>query len=332
MFSLRTGILMGLVVALVSGCGGGGAAVTASDALVANGELVRFAPRGVTGRIAITGSSTVYPLTLRMAREFRSAGSQAKIGVGVTGTGAGFRAFCGGAPVDLVNASRAITEAETAACRAVGREPVGFQVGIDALAVVVPQSNTFLTALSFAQLKQIFTGAVRTWAELDPRYPPVAIAIFSPGVDSGTFDFFVDQVLGGDDQGLRNVPGIVTSEDDKVLLNGIVDNPYAIGYFGYAYYKAEPGKLRALPIDNGAGPIAPNQGTAQSGRYPLARPLFIYSSQEILRGQPQVAAFVSYYLQFADLQIDDVGYFTAARTTTEQAKADLVAVLQQRPL
>ncbi len=328
MFTLRTGTLLLLVAALLSACGAT-PALTSSEALVVNGELAVFSPRTVTGPIAATGSSTVYPLTLRMAREFRNAGSPAEVGIGLTGTGAGFRAFCGGAPVDLVNASRAISDEETAACRAVGREPVGFQIGIDALVVVVPQTNTFLNSLSFEQLKQIFSGAVRTWAELDPSYPPVEIAIFSPGADSGTFDFFVEQVLDGDDQSLLNIPGLVTSEDDEALLKGIVANPYAIGYFGYAYYKAEPGRLRALAIDGGNGPVAPAQGTAQSGSYPLSRPLFIYSSQEILREKPQVAAFVSYYLQFVDLQIDDVGYFTASRATSAQARADLAALLQQ---
>jgi phosphate transport system substrate-binding protein len=327
MFYLRTGTLLLLVVVLLSACGGS-AALTSSEALIANGELVAFAPRAVTGTIAATGSSTVYPLTLRMAREFRNAGSPAEVGIGLTGTGAGFRAFCGGAPVDLVNASRAISDEEAAACRAVGREPIGFQIGIDALAVVVPQSNTFVKSLTFAQLKQIFSGQTRTWAELDPSYPPVEIAVFSPGADSGTFDFFVDQVLDGDDQAILNTPGVVTSEDDEVLLKGIVANPYAIGYFGYAYYKAEPGRLRALAIDSGSGPVAPTQGTAQSGSYPLSRPLFLYSSQEILREKPQVAAFVSYYLRFVELQIDDVGYFTASRTIGAQTRADLVAVLQ----
>lgn len=320
-----------LVVVLLAACGGNGRTLSTSAELVENGQLVRFAPRAVTGRIAVTGSSTVYPLTLRMAREFGGAGSQAEIGVGLTGTGAGFRAFCGGAMVDLVNASRAITDEELTACRAIGREPVGFEIGTDALAVVVPETNSFLNTLSFAQLKQIFSGAVRSWNQVDPSYPPVAIAVFSPGADSGTFDFFVDQVLDGDDTSILQVPGIVTSEDDEELLKGIVANPYAIGYFGYAYYKAEPGKLRALAIDSGSGPVAPTQATAQSGRYPLARPLFLYSSTQILKEKPQVAAFVSYYLQYVNLQIDDVGYFTRARTTSEQTRARLVEVLQQRP-
>jgi phosphate binding protein len=316
-----------LVAALLCGCGGN-AALTDSTALVENGQLTPVIPGNVSGNVAITGSSTVYPLTLRMARQFRDAGSAANVAVGVVGTGGGFRAFCGGGPVDIVNASREINAEEQAACQASGREPVAFQVGIDALSVVVASNNTFVRSLTFAQLEQIFTGQASRWSEVDPSFPNEPIAVYSPGADSGTFDFFVDEALNGNEEGLLAVPGAVFSEDDEELRRGIVANQYAIGYFGYAYYRTARGKLRAVGVDAGNGPVEPNVSSAVTGEYPLARPLFIYSSAATLREKPAVAAFVSYYLQYVDLQIDDVGYFPVTDTALAESRSALIGVLQ----
>ncbi|KAB8333781.1 hypothetical protein SD80_011895 [Scytonema tolypothrichoides VB-61278] len=223
-----------LATALLSACGAPNTSLTDSKALVANGQLTPVAPRLVAGEIAITGSSTVYPLTLRMVREFRNGGSKASFAVGSVGTGAGFRAFCGGLPVDIVDASRPIAAEERAACQAAGREPVAFQIGTDAMTVVVASANPFVQQLTFAQLRAIFTGQARHWSDVDPTFPNVPIQVHSPGQDSGTFDFFVDHVLDGDSEDLLTLPGAVFSEDDESLRRGIVDDPYAIGYFGFA--------------------------------------------------------------------------------------------------
>jgi phosphate binding protein len=263
-----------------------------------------------------------------MAREFHDAGSKAELIVGFTGTGGGFRAFCSGAPVDIVDASRPITAKEQAACQAIGRKPIGFQIGMDALAVVVSAANPFAKALTLAQLKQIYSGQAKTWAEIDPSFPATPIKIYSPGADSGTFDFFVEHVMGGNKQAVLELPGAVLSEDDDALKAGGIADPYAIGYFGYAYYKASRGKLRVLAIDKGNGPIEPGANTALNGTYPLARPLFIYTSSDLLRKKPVVAAFVSYYLRYVDLQIDDVGYFPSAPVAKESAETALISALQ----
>lgn len=328
MFARRLVIVVLLAAALLSACGGSSASLTESKALVENGQLAPVAPSAVRGPIAITGSSTVYPLSLRMAREFRNAGSSAEIAVGSVGTGGGFRAFCSGGPVDIVNASRAISPDEQAACQALGREPVAFQIGIDALAVVVAAENRFARQLTMGQLKAIFSGEARTWSEVDPAFPAAPIKLFSPGQDSGTFDFFIDHVLEGDEAGLLATPGAVFSEDDEELRRGIIADPYAIGYFGFAYYRTSRGALQALAIDAGDGPVTPGVGSATTGTYPLARPLFLYSSENILREKPQVAAFISYYLRFVDLQIDDVGYFAVAAPTMAQSQSALVAAIQ----
>ncbi|NWF79710.1 MAG: PstS family phosphate ABC transporter substrate-binding protein [Chloroflexi bacterium] len=296
--------------------------------LLAGDSLAPINPALVSGPIEITGSSTVYPLTARVAEEFALEGSPAQIDVKVTGTGGGFRSFCSGDPVDIVNASRPITPAETDACRAVGREPLGFQVGIDALAVVVSNENQFVERLSFAQLAQIFSGQVRTWREVDPTYPDAPISLFSPGVDSGTFDYFVEAVLGGDEALIPAVPGVVLSEDDTELLRGIEENPFAIGYFGFAYYQSDQERLRALAIDGGNGPVAPGAATVVDGSYPLARPLFIYTSSATLAQDPTVAAFISYYLQNVNELVVEVGYFPVPATTIDAAQQALVAALR----
>lgn len=328
MVARRLAIVVLLAAVLLSACGGSNSSLTDSKALIENGQLTPVAPNNVRGKIAITGSSTVYPLTLRMAREFRLAGSDAEIAVGSVGTGGGFRAFCSGAAIDIVDASRTINDTERADCQAQGREPVEFQIDTDAMAVVVSSENTFAQQLTLEQLKAIFTGQARRWSEVNLVFPAAPITVYSPGQDSGTFDFFVDHVLGGDKQDLLALPGAVFSEDDEALRRGIVDDPYAIGYFGFAYYRTSRGKVRALSIDNGSGPVAPGVATATAGTYPLSRPLFLYSSVTILREKPQVAAFISYYLRFVDLQIDDVGYFPVTPTALAQSQTALVSVLQ----
>lgn len=165
-FRLLT-LVSALTLALAA-CGQQPAPVTPATSLIAGETLAPVDPAMITGPIEITGSSTVYPLTAKIAEEFHADGSRAQIDMKVTGTGGGFRSFCNGDDVDIVNASRPITDDEAAACRAAGREPLGFQVGVDALAVVVNNQNTFVEALTFEQLAAIFAGEARRWRDVDP--------------------------------------------------------------------------------------------------------------------------------------------------------------------
>jgi phosphate binding protein len=324
----RAAVILVVLGLALAACGGQTAVTTPPSGLVANGLLLPIDPATVNGPIEITGSSTVYPLTARIAEEFAAEGSRAEIDIKITGSGGGIRSFCNGDPVDIVNASRPITVEEIAACRSVGREPIGFQVGVDALAVVVNPANTFVQALSYAQLEQIFTGAVSTWNQVDPSYPAEPIAVFSPGVDSGTFDYFVEVVLNDNAAALENLPGAVLSEADTELVTGIEANPNAIGYFGYAYFQAEGDLLRAVPIDGGVGAVAPGADTVADGSYPLARPLFVYTSARDLEQHPAAAAFLSYYLQVVNEVIAEIGYFPMPAPSLAAAQRSLVAALQ----
>jgi phosphate binding protein len=268
----------------------------------------------LSGDIDIAGSSTVAPLTERLAEEFNAEGFLGTIAVESIGTGGGFSRFCEGDEVDIVDASRPAQQDEIDACAAVGRTLVEFRVGTDALTVVVSASNTFVENLSLAQLSGIFGGRFR---------------IFSPGLDSGTFDFFLEQTLQQDASvggfGLAaeaavalasQVPGITLSEDDFVLVEGVQADPYAIGYFGYAYFVQEAEALRAVAIEG----VLPSQETAESGEYLLSRPLFLYSAPEVLAAEPHAAVFLNYYLQRVNDFILDVGYFPASNAALNEAR------------
>lgn len=272
-------------------------------------------PAEVTAPISIGGSSTMFPLTAAVVDDFRQAGSLAPINVNISGTVAGFRNFCDeeGTEIDIVNASRAMLPVEQAGCNAAGREAVGFEVAVDAIVVAVSEDNEFLEELDFAQLEQIFSGAVQSWDQIDPSYPALPIALYSPGPDSGTFDFFVDQVLNRDPRSLLDAPDVVLSEDDLLLVQGVASNPNAIGFFGYSFYQSNRADLRALALSDGEGDvIAPMPETISNETYPMARPLFIYSSPVIMREKPHVAGFINYYLQSVDDIVTDVGYFPAS--------------------
>lgn len=293
-------------------------------------ELEAVDALAVDGDILVAGSSTVFPLTERMAERFAEEGFSGNITVDSIGTGAGFERFCVAGETDISNASRAIRDSEVESCRAIGREPIEFRVGTDALAVVVSVDNDFVESLTIEQLSAIYSGAVTMWSEVDPMFPAETIQVFSPGSDSGTYDYFLEATLeteaGGDleaeaaEAAIQSVPGIQFSEDDNVLVQGVEGSPYAIGYFGFAYYIENREFLRSLAIDGGDGAVAPNEESAEDGTYPISRPLYIYSDATIMAEKPQVAAFISFYLSNVNDEVIDVGYFPASVEALNEAK------------
>lgn len=309
-------------------------AATAAPETTAADPLAMYAPSAVSGDIISAGSSTVFPLTERMAELFQNEGYTGNITVDSIGSGAGFERFCKTGETDISNASRAIKSSEMDACKAIGREPLEFRVGTDALSVVVSSQNDFLTAISLEDLAKIFSGQAKLWSDLNPAYPAKVIQVFSPGADSGTFDYFVEAVLapafknaeGKADAAaaktaLLGLAGAQFSEDDNVLVQGVEGSKYAIGYFGYAYYLENAANLKALAVNG----VEPNQANVDNGTYPLARPLFIYSTAKIMQEKPQVAAFIYFYLNNLAANIQDAGYFPAP---AEAEKAALDAWTQ----
>lgn len=264
-------------------------------------------PLSISGDVVTAGSSTVFPLAERMAERFQDEGFGGNVTIDSIGSGAGFERFCVAGETDVSNASRAIKDSEVESCQAIGREPIEFRVGTDALAVVVNPNNTFVDSLTLEELTAVFSTA-ETWADVNPAWPAEPILRFSPGTDSGTFDYFVEEVFAEDETPLLAASNLQLSEDDNVLVQGVEGSEFAIGYFGYAYYQENKDLLKILNIE-GIEPVAEN---VDNGSYPLARPLFIYSTAEIMQEKPQVAAYINFFLTYVDEEIVDVGYFPAS--------------------
>jgi phosphate transport system substrate-binding protein len=264
-------------------------------------------PLEVTGDIVTAGSSTVFPLSERMAERFQDEGYSGNITIDSIGSGAGFERFCVAGETDISNASRAIKDSEVESCQSIGREPIEFRVGTDALAVVVSQENDFIEDATFEELALIFSTA-ETWSDVNPEWPDEEIQRFIPGTDSGTFDFFVEEVFDEDEEPILSASNTQLSEDDNVLVQGVLGSPYAIGFFGYAYYAENADVLKILSVEA----VEPTAETVDSGDYPLARPLFIYSTADIMREKPQVASFINFYLSYVNEEVTDVGYFPAS--------------------
>jgi phosphate transport system substrate-binding protein len=276
---------------------------------VVEDPMAMYAPDAVTGDIITAGSSTVFPLSERMKQRFEEEGYTGNLTVDSIGSGGGIERFCVAGESDIANASRAIKDSEIEACAGIGRTVVEFQVGIDALTVAVSAENDFVEDVTIPELALIFSTAT-LWSDVRPEWPAEPIQRFSPGTDSGTFDFFVEAVMDeslGDtgEAAILESAGTQFSEDDNVLVQGVQGSPYAIGYFGYAYYQENADTLKALSVDG----VAPTAETAESGDYPISRPLFIYSSTEIMQEKPQVSAFIYFYITNVTNEILDVGYF-----------------------
>jgi len=280
-------------------------------------------PLKVSGDIITAGSSTVFPLSEAMAERFRDEGYADNITVDSIGSGAGFERFCVAGESDVSNASRPIKDSERESCGAIDRIPIEFRVGTDALAVTVSKDNDFVDNLSMEQLAMVFSTAT-TWADVNPDWPAKAIQRFSPGTDSGTFDYFVEEVFDKDKEPILSADAIQLSEDDNVLVQGVTGSPYAIGYFGYAYYQENADTLKIVAV-NGVEATAANVGNAS---YPLARPLFIYSDAGIMAEKPQVAAFINFYLTYVNEEVERVGYFPAESSVLEAAKQSLLNAMK----
>lgn len=322
------------------------ARVTATDIAASNGvihaldsvllppaALPAVIPAAVSGDIITAGSSTVGPLTVTLASAFAAEGYIGSISVAIIGSGAGFERFCTAGESDIANASRAIRQEELDACAglATPRAPLEFRVATDALAVAVNPQNAVVSGLSAEQLALAF-GRAETWADVDPSFPNEPILRFIPGTDSGTFDYFVEEIFDADKSVILAASRTQFSEDDNVLVEGVANNPWAIGFFGYAYYAANAARLKLLAVDG----VAATEANINSASYPLARPLFIYTDAGIIAGKPQVGDFISYYLANvsqhlpapgAGQGVADVTYFAASEHTLNAARWLLVAAL-----
>ncbi len=313
--------------AIAFGAGGGEAARPAGKAVPLfdksvkddkDGILPRVNPMAAGGTIITAGSSTVFPLSERMVERFKKEGFAGSVTIDSIGSGAGFERFAKTGETDIANASRAIKkeEIELAGKLNPPRVPIEFRVGTDALSVCVARSNTFLKDVTKADLQKIFSTAEK-WSDVNPAWPAETIRRFIPGTDSGTFDYMVEYLFGaGKKEPILKAANTQLSEDDNILVQGILGSPYAVGFFGFAYYVENKEKMKVLSVQG----IEPSQETVDAAKYPLARPLFIYSDAKILQSKPQVAALVNFYLTYVNEEIRQVGYFPANAAALKASK------------
>ena len=290
--TLTTILAVGAIGALIAGCGGGREeATTAADASVSTSDL--------TGAIVIDGSSTVAPFATIAAERFEAANPGVSVTVGTSGTGGGFEKFCAG-ETDVSNASRGIKDEEIAACTEGGIEYTEMLVSYDGLAIVANPENDWASCLTTDQLAKIWGpgSKVNSWQDVDASFPDVALKLYGPGTDAGTFDYFTDEINGEEGASRTDYS---PSEDDNVTIQGVSGEQGGLGYFGLSYYEENKDKLKLIEVDSGAGCVAPSVATVQDGTYtPLSRPLYMYISGTAAE-RPEVKAFAQF---IADNQDD----------------------------
>jgi phosphate transport system substrate-binding protein len=283
--TLTTILAVGAIAALIAGCGGGREEeTTAADASVSTSDL--------TGAIVIDGSSTVAPFATIAAERFEASNPGVSVTVGTSGTGGGFEKFCAG-ETDVSNASRAIKDEEIAACTAGGIESTEILVSYDGLAVVANPENDWASCLTTDQLAKIWGpgSKVNSWQDVDASFPDVALKLYGPGTDSGTFDYFTDEINGEEGASRTDYS---PSEDDNVIIQGVSGEKGGLGYFGLSYYQENKDKLKLMEVDSGSGCVAPSVTTVQDGTYaPLSRPLFMYISATAAE-RPEIKAFAQF--------------------------------------
>lgn len=300
--------------------------LTAMAALAAGLALI---PRDAAAQqtIRLDGSSTVFPISEAVAEEFQIARrGKVRVTVGISGTGGGFKKLCRG-EIDIADASRPISKSEMEACARAGIQYIELPVAYDALTVAVNPKNTWVDTLTVAELKKMWEpaaqGAIRTWKQVNPQWPAQPLALFGPGADSGTFDYFTEAIVG---KAKSSRGDFTASEDDNVLVQGVESDVNALAYFGYAYYAPNAAKMKAVKIVNSKGQaIAPSPRGVLDGSYePLSRPIFIYVNKASAQ-RAEVKAFVEYYLSQGAPLVEEVKYVPLAKGAYDKALANFRA-------
>jgi len=300
------------------------AALTLPVALFACGGGGEGAEEGaLSGSIELDGSSTVYPISEALAEEFQAAHPDTRVTVGVSGTGGGFKRFCAG-EIDIADASRPIKDEESADCAANGITFTEIRIAWDGLSVITNPENDFVDCLTVDELKKIWEpgSTVNNWSQVRAGFPDKKLTLFGPGTDSGTFDYFTEEIAG--ETGASRAD-YTASEDDNVLVQGIEGEPEALGYFGFAYFEQNADRLRLLGVDGGQGCVEPSVATIESGEYaPLSRPLFLYVRNDAL-AELQVAAFLEFALTDGAELVRQVGYIALKPEQYEAERAKIPA-------
>ena len=339
-FSVSRVRFLSLLAALslgVAACGGGGETPegTTPEGTAPEGTTGGTEQSGgstLSGDITVDGSSTVFPVSEGMAEEFMAANADVRITVGVSGTGGGFKKFCAG-ETDISNASRPIKKEEIELCATNKIEYIEVPVASDGLSVVVNNANSWATCLTAEELGKMWEpaaeGKITKWNQVRPEFPDKELALYGPGTDSGTYDYFVEATV-EEVAGEKGSRGDGTfSEDDNVIVQGVESNENSLGFFGYAYYVENKDKLKVVSIKNSAGEcVEPSETTIADGSYnPLSRPIFIYVSKTAYESKPEVKAFIDYQADPTNaLIISETGYIPMPADIVTKVQARLTAM------
>ncbi|MFD3447720.1 PstS family phosphate ABC transporter substrate-binding protein [Microbacteriaceae bacterium 4G12] len=256
----------------------------------------------LTGEVRMDGSSTVFPIMEAVSEEYGHEQPKVKAPISISGTGGGFNRFVRG-EIDLNNASRPIKEEEQATAHQMNIQYTAFQIAYDGLSVIVNSENTWANNLTIEDLRKLWSEnrTIKKWSDLHPGWPQKKIHFYAPGVDSGTYDYFQEVVL----QEEPMVKSVTLSEDDNVLIRGVMSDRYAIAFLGYAYYSVNKEKVKAIPING----VAPTKETIKSGAYtPLSRPLYVYANHDSIQNKACVYDYLRFTLKHASSLAEEVGY------------------------
>ena len=300
---MKKGILL-LVAStiMLMSCGGGASTNSSESAAKLSGEVV------------VDGSSTVAPVTQAVAEEFAKENSEVNVSVGISGTGGGFKKFVKG-EIDISDASIPIKPEEAEEAKKNGIEYLELKVGLDGLTVVTNKENTWAKDVSVEDLKKIWTdgSTVKTWKDVNPAWPAEPIKLYGPDQDSGTYDYFIEEIIGKEGKIRKDYS---PSSDDNQLVQGVEGDKGSLGFFGYAYYLEQKDKMNALAING----IVPSDETVKNGTYtPLSRPLYIYVNKKAFAEKPQVKAFVQFYIKNASELLKSVGYISLDSYSEQEA-------------
>jgi phosphate transport system substrate-binding protein len=300
----------------------------------------------LSGTINVSGSSTVEPITIRVAELFQDVESGVDVNVDGPGTGDGFVLFCNG-ETDISDASRAIKKAEADNCAKNSIDFIELKVAIDGLSVVTSPANTAVTCLSFPDLYALagpesqgfkkWTDAQALAKELGSKttFPNAALAMSAPGEESGTYDSFIEITLEkiaaqrveagklDEDKAGTTRPDYQSSGDDNIIVQGIEGSKSSFGWVGYAYAQAQGDKIKSLQISKepGGACVAPTTETISSAEYPISRYLYIYVNSKKLEGNPALAGFVDFYLGDGIKAVSEVKYVDLAAADLEATRS-----------
>lgn len=306
-------LLAGSVTLLLLAACGGDEEDTSPASTARPATTAPPAQANLSGQIAISGSSTVFPISEAVAEEFSKLYSGVRTNVASTGTGAGGRAMCEQGTIQVWDASRPATQSEIDKCLENGIELIELPVAFDALSVVVSLENDYATCLSVEELETVFgpdaEGTITDWSQVRDGFPDSRLRIYGPTTSSGTFDYFTEAIMG--ESGAHRGDLDLATEEDPLIAQGVNGTPGGIGYFGLAYLTQYQTLVNAVAIKNPTTGecVLPSSESVESGRYlPLARPIFIYVRKDQLDERPEVKAFVDFYIEQATNLVSDVGY------------------------